>query len=64
MSFPHFGHPYGSASQVRGGSMGDGDRLGRGDAQGTLLPLSALLLHEAPWKPEGAGSGVMCHRAL
>lgn len=44
--------------------MGDGDRLGRGDAQGTLLPLSALLLHEAPWKPEGAGSGVMCHRAL
>lgn len=44
--------------------MGDGDRLGRGDAQGTLLPLSALLLHEAPWKPEGAGSGVMRHRAL
>lgn len=24
MSFPHFGHPYGSASQVRGASARDG----------------------------------------
>lgn len=58
MSFPHFGHSYGSASQVRETSMGDGGRLGGGSTQCTLLPLSALLSLESLAKPERAGPGL------
>lgn len=57
MSFPHFGHPYGSASQVRGASAGDGGTPG--GWRGCPLPRGALLSHASPGKPKGAGGGVM-----
>lgn len=62
MSFPHFGHPYGSASQVRSASGGWGKSRPGGGAQGTRPRLSALLSHESLGKPDRAGT--MDHRPL
>lgn len=43
MSFPHFGHPYGGASQVRAAPMGDGGRLEGRRAQCRTCPQSPPL---------------------
>lgn len=43
MSFPHFGHPYGSASQVRAAPMGDGGDWKEGVPSAGTCPQSPPL---------------------